>query len=49
MKKKFIIEIDYANGDIDYQNPDNLTFSEVLGMMEFTKMLITKEFLEEAE
>lgn len=49
MKKQFIIEIDYADGSIDYQNPDNLTFSEVLGMMEFTKLLITKEFMDQTE
>jgi len=49
MKKQFIIEIDYVDGSIEYKNPDNLTFSEAPGMMEFAKLLITKEFLDETE
>jgi hypothetical protein len=49
MKKQFIIEIDYADGSIDYENPEDLTYSEVLGMMEFCKLIITKRFLEETE
>ncbi|MBY9081206.1 hypothetical protein KIH86_23955 [Paenibacillus sp. HN-1] len=49
MKKQLIIEIDYVDGSIDYQNIDHLTYSEALGMMEFVKLLITKDFLEEAK
>jgi hypothetical protein len=47
MTKQFIIEIDMITGAIDYQNPEELTYFQVVGMIEYAKMMITKEFLEE--
>lgn len=47
LKKQFIIEIDPVSGTVDYSNPDNMTYFEVCGAMEYAKLMITKEFLEE--
>lgn len=49
MKKVLTIEVDYVDGSIDYSNPDELTYSEALGAMEFVKLLITKDFMDEAK
>ncbi len=49
MKKQFIIEVDPVEGSVDYKNPDDLTYFEVLGAIEYTKLLVTKHFLEDAE
>lgn len=45
--KQFIIEMDIVNGTVDYKNPDGLTSIQVLGMIEFAKVLITKELIDE--
>lgn len=47
LTKQFIIEIDVINGTVDYSNPENLTYFEVVGMIEYAKMMIVKEFLED--
>ncbi|WP_199615040.1 hypothetical protein [Paenibacillus alkalitolerans] len=47
LKKQFIIEIDVIDGSVDYTNPDELSYVEVLGMIEFAKLMITREFLNE--
>ncbi|MCM3703802.1 hypothetical protein [Paenibacillus macerans] len=48
LTKQFIIEIDMINGAIDYKNPDELTYFQVVGMIEYAKMMITREFLEDS-
>lgn len=47
LTKQFIIEIDMISGQVDYKNPDELTYFQVMGMIEYSKLMITKEFLEE--
>lgn len=49
MIKQFIIEANIVDGSVDYNNPENLTYVEVLGMIEFVKLMITKEFLDESK
>lgn len=44
MKKKFIIEVDIVEGSVDYKNPDELSYLEVLGAMEFVKLMISNKF-----
>lgn len=47
MKKQFIIEVDVVEGSVDYQNPDELSFFEVLGAMEYVKLMISNKFDDE--
>jgi hypothetical protein len=47
--KQFTIELDIINGTVDYKNPDNLTYFQVCGMIDYAKMMIMREFLEEAK
>lgn len=47
MKKQFVIEVDVVEGSVDYQNPDDMTFYEVLGAMEYVKLMISNKFDEE--
>lgn len=47
LTKQFIIEIDVLSGEIDYKNLDDLTYFQVMGMIEYAKLMITKEFLNE--
>jgi hypothetical protein len=49
MTKQFIIEIDLISGAVDYKNPEDLTYFQVCGMIEYARMMITKEFLEETK
>lgn len=49
MTKQFIIELDIVNGTVDYKNPEELTYFQVCGMMDYAKMMIMKEFLEETK
>ncbi len=49
MTKQFIIEMDMVNGTVDYKNPDGLSYFEAVGMIEYSKMMITREFLNETE
>ena len=49
MKKQFIIEVDPVNGSVDYLNPDDMSYFEVLGAIEYTKLLINHRFLEDVE
>ncbi|WP_199614608.1 hypothetical protein [Paenibacillus alkalitolerans] len=49
MIKQFIIEVDQIHGTVDYKNPDDLTYFEVLGAIEYTKLIVTKNFLEDTE
>lgn len=45
MKKTFTITIDHINGEVDYDNVDDLSFFEVLGAIEYLKMMIHKQWL----
>ncbi|EHS59454.1 hypothetical protein [Paenibacillus sp. Aloe-11] len=47
MTKQIIIEFDVLTGDVDYKNPDQLTYIEALGMIEFAKMMIMGRYIEE--
>jgi len=47
LTKQFIIELDVINGTVDYKNPDELTYFQVCGMMDYAKMMIMREFIEE--
>ncbi|MFD2116351.1 hypothetical protein ACFSTH_08300 [Paenibacillus yanchengensis] len=47
MKKQFIIEVDVVEGTVDYQNPDELSYFEVLGAMEFVKLMISNRYDDE--
>jgi hypothetical protein len=47
--KTFKIEYDPITGTIDYKNDDNLTYAEVLGAIEYVKMMITKAYIEDTD
>ncbi|EHB50111.1 hypothetical protein [Paenibacillus lactis] len=44
MKKQFIIEVDIVEGSVDYKNPEKLSYLEVLGAIEFVKLMISNNF-----
>lgn len=43
---KITIERDFISGDIHVQWAD-LSYSEILGMLEFAKLLVLKEYMED--
>jgi hypothetical protein len=49
LKKAFTIEIDIPTGAVTYNNKDNLSYTEVLGIIEYAKLMITKEWLDDLE
>ncbi|OMD08392.1 hypothetical protein [Paenibacillus odorifer] len=47
MMKQVVIQMNVIDGTIDFEHDENITYSEVLGMIEYTKMLIMQRWLDE--
>jgi hypothetical protein len=47
LKKKLEIEIDVIEGNIDFNNNDELSYIEILGALEYVKMMIVKDWMGE--
>jgi hypothetical protein len=47
LKKTLTIEIDICSGEISFLNPDEIAYLEMLGMIEYVKMMVLKDWLGE--
>lgn len=47
MMKQINIQMNLLDGSIDFKHDENLTYSEVLGMIEYAKMMIMHNWLED--
>lgn len=47
LKKTFTIELDVIDGKIHFLNPDELSYIEILGMIEYAKMMVMQDWLDE--
>lgn len=49
LSKKLVIISDPITGEITYDSPDGMTYSEALGCLEFAKFLVYDEMRKETE
>ncbi|MDQ0062371.1 hypothetical protein [Paenibacillus harenae] len=47
MEKRITITMNQIDGSIEYEHDGKPTYAEALGMLEYTKMIVTKEWMEE--
>jgi hypothetical protein len=47
MKKTLVIDLNVIDGSIDIKNEDSLTFFEVMGLLEYAKMMFLKDWLDD--
>lgn len=47
LKKSFTIELDIVSGEMHFYNPDEIAYLELLGMIEYAKMMVMQDWLEE--
>jgi hypothetical protein len=47
MKKQLIIELNVVTGEVEALNEDELTYFEIMGMLEYAKMMFLKDWLED--
>lgn len=47
IKKKLVIEIDVVDGGISFQNDDELSYLEILGVLEYTKWMVQNDWNDE--
>jgi len=46
MKKKIVIELNIVDGNVDFLNEDELSYFEIMGMLEYVKMMVIKDWME---
>jgi hypothetical protein len=46
IKKQLVIEYDVISGNMSFKNEDDMTFAELLSVLEYTKWMIHKDWLE---
>lgn len=47
LKKTFTIELDIVSGEIHFKNPDEISYLELLGMIEYVKMMVMEDWMKE--
>ncbi|UVI31204.1 hypothetical protein [Paenibacillus spongiae] len=47
LKKRIVLEVDVVTGRIDFLNEDEMSFPEILGTIEYAKMMVMKDWMEE--
>lgn len=43
MYRTFVIKYDMANDRVEYDNPDEMTYLEILGLIKFAEMQMTAD------
>jgi hypothetical protein len=46
IKKKLVVELDIINGTTDVINDDEMSYVEIMGALEYAKMMIIKDWME---
>lgn len=46
VSKRITIELDLVNGEVTFDNPDGLTDFEVIGLLEWAKMMLYQDMQE---
>ena len=49
LKKRLVIEFDVVNGYVELDNEDNMSYIEILGALEYAKMMLIKDWFESLE
>jgi hypothetical protein len=47
LKKTLTVELDIVSGEIRFYNPDEIAYLEMLGMIEYVKMMVIDDWLKE--
>lgn len=45
-KKKLVVELDIVKGDISFINDDEMTYIEIMGALEYVKMLVYRDWMD---
>ncbi|GIP55945.1 hypothetical protein [Paenibacillus vini] len=43
LTKKIVLELDVVNGEVTFDNPDDMTNFEAIGLLEYTKMMLYRD------
>jgi hypothetical protein len=49
LEKKIIITMNQIDGSIEYEHDGGPTYAETLGMLEYIKLILAKEWMDEIE
>jgi hypothetical protein len=47
VKKSITIEYDIVSSEMEIKNAEDLSYLELLGLLEFAKLLITRDYIED--
>jgi hypothetical protein len=47
MKKSITIEYDVVNSEMEIKDDEDLSYLELVGLLEFAKLMITKDYIRE--
>jgi hypothetical protein len=45
LTKRLVIEYDIVDGEMRFENEDDMSYGEILAALEYTKMMIMKDWL----
>jgi len=49
LKKRLVIEFDVVNGYVELDNEDEMSYIEILGALEYAKMMLYRDWMESLE